>query len=167
MKLNKQPFIAALLVLASLLLGTLPVSAQLPPQGSRRVHIVVLGTTDQHGNLFPVDYYTDKADNRGLAKIATLVRQTRSENKNVLLIDSGDTIQGTPLEYYHNKKNNAPPDPMMLGMNALGYDAMAVGNGVLASHRQTVERVGKQPALAVAIDNHANGTCAAHCAHSF
>jgi 2',3'-cyclic-nucleotide 2'-phosphodiesterase/3'-nucleotidase len=43
-------------------------------------------------------------------------------------VDSGDTIQGTPLAYYHNKKNNQPPNPMMLAMNALGYDAMTVGN---------------------------------------
>jgi 2',3'-cyclic-nucleotide 2'-phosphodiesterase/3'-nucleotidase len=95
---------------------------------SKRVHLVILGTTDQHGNLFPIDYYTDKADNRGLAKIATLVKQVRKENPNVLLIDSGDTIQGTPLEYYHNKKNNAPADPMMLAMSALNYDSMTVGN---------------------------------------
>jgi 2',3'-cyclic-nucleotide 2'-phosphodiesterase/3'-nucleotidase len=95
---------------------------------AKRVYIVVLGTADLHGNLFPVDYYTDKADNRGLAKISTLIKQVRKENQNVLLIDSGDTIQGTPLEYYHNKKNNQPPDPMMLAMNALHYDAMTVGN---------------------------------------
>jgi len=95
---------------------------------SKRVHIIVLGTTDLHGNLFPVDYYTDKADNRGLAKISTLIKQVREESPNVLLIDSGDTIQGTPLEYYHNKKNSQAPDPMMLGMNALHYDAMTVGN---------------------------------------
>jgi 2',3'-cyclic-nucleotide 2'-phosphodiesterase / 3'-nucleotidase len=44
------------------------------------------------------------------------------------LLDSGDTIQGTPLEFYHNKKNNTPADPMMLVMNALKYDAMTVGN---------------------------------------
>ncbi|HYU99215.1 MAG TPA: 5'-nucleotidase C-terminal domain-containing protein [Pyrinomonadaceae bacterium] len=128
MKLNKQSFIASIVIGLALLFGTLPVSGRLPPQSPRRVHIVVLGTTDQHGNLFPVDYYTDKADNRGLAKIGTLIRQVRSENKNVLLIDSGDTIQGTPLEYYHNKKNNSPPDPMMLAMNMLGYDSMTVGN---------------------------------------
>ena len=95
---------------------------------SKRVHITVLGTTDLHGNIFPVDYYTDKPDNRGLAKIATLIKRVRKENENVVLIDSGDTIQGTPLAYYHNKKNNQPPDPMMLAMSALGYDAMTVGN---------------------------------------
>ena len=128
MKLNRQYFLATLLVVAALIIGTLPVAGRTPRQPAKRVHIVVLGTTDLHGNLFPVDYYTDKPDNRGLAKIATLIRQVRKENKNVLLIDSGDTIQGTPLEYYHNKKNNTPADPMMLAMNALAYDSMTVGN---------------------------------------
>lgn len=112
-------------LLAILLLSVAPAVAQ---QSAKRAHIVVLGTTDQHGNLFPVDYYTNKPDNRGLAKLATLIAQVRKENKNVLLIDSGDTIQGTPLEYYHNKKNNTPTDPMMLAMNALNYDSMTVGN---------------------------------------
>jgi 2',3'-cyclic-nucleotide 2'-phosphodiesterase (5'-nucleotidase family) len=116
----RMSVIAVMLILASF-----PLAGSSSP---KRVYIVVLGTTDLHGNLFPVDYYTDKADNRGLAKIGTLIKQFRKENQNVLLIDSGDTIQGTPLEYYHNKKNNQPPDPMMLAMNALHYDAMTVGN---------------------------------------
>ena len=125
MKESRKPLLAATLVLLALILVGLPLAGS---SASKRVHIVVLGTTDLHGNLFPVDYYTDKPDNRGLAKIATLVKQVRKENKNVLLIDSGDTIQGTPLEYYHNKKNNQPRDPMMLAMNALDYDSMTVGN---------------------------------------
>jgi len=94
----------------------------------KRVHVTILGTTDLHGNLPPIDYYTNAPDNRGLAKIATLIKRTRKENQNLVLIDSGDTIQGTPLAYYHNKKNNKPPDPMMLVMNSLSYDSMTVGN---------------------------------------
>ncbi len=94
----------------------------------KRVHITILGTTDLHGNIYPIDYYTDKPDNRGLAKIATLIKRVRKENPNSLLVDSGDTIQGTPSQYYHNKKNNTPRDPMMLVMSSLNYDAMAVGN---------------------------------------
>jgi 2',3'-cyclic-nucleotide 2'-phosphodiesterase/3'-nucleotidase len=93
-----------------------------------RVQITILSTTDLHGNINPIDYYTNKPDNRGLAKIATLIKRIRKEQPNVLLIDSGDTIQGTPLESFHNRKNNGPPDPMMLVMNSLNYDAMAVGN---------------------------------------
>ncbi len=94
----------------------------------RRTWITIISTTDLHGNILPVDYYTNKPEARGLARAATIIKAARKENPNLLLLDSGDTIQGTPLAYYHNKKNNAPPDPMMLMMNALQYDAMAVGN---------------------------------------
>jgi 2',3'-cyclic-nucleotide 2'-phosphodiesterase / 3'-nucleotidase len=125
MKLNRTAVTATFIVLLTLILVSFPLAGS---SAAKRLHIVILGTTDLHGNLFPVDYYTNKADNRGLAKIATVIKQARKENQNVLLIDSGDTIQGTPLEYYHNKKNNQPPDPMMLAMNALNYDAMTVGN---------------------------------------
>ena len=92
------------------------------------VHLVLLGTTDLHGRIEPLDYWTNKPANLGLAKIATLVQQVRAREPHVLLFDSGDAIQGTPLAYYFARKDTARPDPMMLAMNALGYDAMAVGN---------------------------------------
>ena len=94
----------------------------------RRAHIVILSTTDMHGRVFPIDYYTNKYDNVGITKVATLVKEARKNDPDLLLVDSGDTIQGTPLEYFHNKRNNTPPDPMMLAMNALKYDSMTVGN---------------------------------------
>src|SRR5256886_7194812 len=93
-----------------------------------RAHLVIISTTDMHGRIFPIDYYTNKYDNVGIAKVATLVKEARKNDPDLLLLDSGDTIQGTPLEYFHNKRHNTPPDPMMLSMNALHYDAMAVGN---------------------------------------
>src|SRR5438552_2413952 len=93
-----------------------------------RVHLVILSTTDIHGRVFPIDYYTNKYDNVGIAKVATLIREARKRDADLMLVDSGDTIQGTPLEYLHNKRNNTPPDPMMLAMSALHYDSMTVGN---------------------------------------
>jgi 2',3'-cyclic-nucleotide 2'-phosphodiesterase/3'-nucleotidase len=106
------------------------------------VKLTVLATTDLHGNIFPIDYYTDRPANRGLAKIATLIRAERAANPNTLLIDCGDTIQGTPLESVYQtylRTGHLPlklafpgqpfeHDPMMQAMNALGYDAMVVGN---------------------------------------
>ena len=121
--MKRSTLIFLVLVLAVFFAGV-PLAGQTP----QRVHIVVLGTTDLHGNILPIDYYTDKPDNRGLAKVATLIKQVRKDNPNVVLVDSGDTIQGTPLAYFHNKKNNTPPNPMMLTMSALKFDAMAVGN---------------------------------------
>ncbi|MFL6211038.1 MAG: bifunctional metallophosphatase/5'-nucleotidase [Pyrinomonadaceae bacterium] len=116
----------------TLLLSALALCVTLAPSHAdntaQHAWVTLISTTDLHGNIYPLDYYTNKPDARGLAKAATLINQIRKENPAALLVDSGDTIQGTPLEYFHNKRNNAPPDPMMLAMNALRYDAMAVGN---------------------------------------
>ena len=108
---------------------------------SETVVVTVLATTDMHGNLYPIDYVTDRPAPRGLAKIATLIRAAEADNPNHLLLDCGDTIQGTPLEFVYQMmvRNGSAPmglkspvpltaDPMMLAMNRLGYDAMAVGN---------------------------------------
>jgi 2',3'-cyclic-nucleotide 2'-phosphodiesterase / 3'-nucleotidase len=95
---------------------------------AQRAHVVILSTTDMHGHIFPIDYYTNKYDNVGIAKVATLIKEARQNDPDLLLVDSGDTIQGTPLEYFHNQRHNTPPDPMMLAMNALQYDSMTVGN---------------------------------------
>jgi 2',3'-cyclic-nucleotide 2'-phosphodiesterase/3'-nucleotidase len=94
--------------------------------------IPVLATTDMHGNLLGWDYFTAKPAARGLAKVATLIKQARAENPHTILIDNGDTIQGTPLEAVHQagvRDGKADrPDPMVTAMNRLGYAAMAVGN---------------------------------------
>src|SRR6266850_4800007 len=69
---------------------------------AERIQLTVLATTDMHGNLFPVDYYdNDKPSSRGLVKVATLIRAARAANPNILLLDCGDTIQGTPIEYVY------------------------------------------------------------------
>ncbi|MER6616904.1 bifunctional metallophosphatase/5'-nucleotidase [Streptomyces xantholiticus] len=107
----------------------------------KRYSFTVMGTTDLHGNVFNWDYFTDrefddKAHNDvGLAKISTLVNQVREEKgrPNTLLIDAGDTIQGTQLSYYYAKVDpitaqRGPVHPMAQAMNAIGYDAAALGN---------------------------------------
>ena len=119
-----SPLVHSISVLLILLAIVLVAQSFVP----ERVQITILGTTDLHGNINPIDYYTDKPDNRGFAKIATLIRRVRKEQPNSLLIDSGDTIQGSPLESFHSRKNNVRTDPMMLVMSSLNYDAMTVGN---------------------------------------
>lgn len=121
---RRSPFIYSFATLV-IILALVLVARSFAPD---RVQITILGTTDLHGNLNPIDYYTNKPDNRGLAKVATLIKRARAEHPNVLLIDSGDTIQGSPLASFHSRKNNQPPNPMMLVMSSLNYDAMAVGN---------------------------------------
>ena len=95
---------------------------------TKRAHVTILSTTDLHGNIYPIDYNTNTPDARGLARVQTVVKQLRKEDPDLLLLDSGDTIQGTPLTFHHAKIQNAPPDPMMTVMSAMDYSAMTVGN---------------------------------------
>ncbi|WP_328366465.1 5'-nucleotidase C-terminal domain-containing protein [Streptomyces sp. NBC_00445] len=107
----------------------------------KRYAFTVMGTTDLHGHIFNWDYfknaeYTDaKGNAQGLARVSTLVNQVREEKgrRNTLLLDAGDTIQGTPLTYYYAKVDpitaeGGPVHPMAAAMNAIGYDAVALGN---------------------------------------
>lgn len=124
-------------ILRTILLSLLSL-ALLP---ARTATLAVLVTTDVHGNILPYDFYTAKPVPRGLAKIATMVQQARAENPNTLLIDCGDTIQGTPLESVYQQYVRTgklplglkPPaglngDPMMRVMSRMRYDAMVLGN---------------------------------------
>ena len=101
--------------------------------------LTVLGTTDLHGNIFNWDYFKDAEyddtphNDVGLAKVSTLVSALRAERgaRNTLLIDAGDTIQGTPLAYYYAKIapiGGSVIHPMAAAMNAMRYDAAALGN---------------------------------------
>jgi 2',3'-cyclic-nucleotide 2'-phosphodiesterase/3'-nucleotidase len=118
-----------------------PAEAAPAARGPKRYALTVMGTTDLHGHVFNWDYfkdaeYADKAGNaQGLARISTLVNQVREEKGrcNTLLLDAGDTIQGTPLTYYYAKVDpitaeGGPVHPMAQAMNAIGYDAVALGN---------------------------------------
>jgi 2',3'-cyclic-nucleotide 2'-phosphodiesterase/3'-nucleotidase len=109
----------------------------------KTVRLTVMGTTDLHGNVFNWDYfknteYDDSAHNDiGLAKISTLVSAVRDRiaadrrAPRPLLLDAGDTIQGTPLAYYFAKIEpitGGHTHPMAAAMNRIGYDAAALGN---------------------------------------
>ncbi|SNX53513.1 5'-nucleotidase C-terminal domain-containing protein [Thermoanaerobacterium sp. RBIITD] len=90
--------------------------------------VTVLATSDLHGNLVPWDYSSAKSANQGLAKVATYVNQVRSQNPNVVLVDNGDTIQGTPLSYYYDKIDTTTEYPMAKAMGAMKYDTWTLGN---------------------------------------
>lgn len=85
--------------------------------------IVILHTNDVHSHIdpFPADHARNP-NMGGAAKRASLIEKIRRENKNVLLLDAGDSFQGTP---YFNYFEGALELKLM---NMMQYDATTIGN---------------------------------------
>lgn len=102
------------------------------PVEGQTVDLRILATTDLHTNLVNYDYYQDKpVETLGLAKTAVLIEKAKKENPNVLLVDNGDTIQGTPLGTYKaivDPVEKGEQHPMYAALQALGFEAGTLGN---------------------------------------
>lgn len=90
--------------------------------------LVILETSDVHGSIYPISYRNNKRRDAGMGKIAVLVQRERRACPDVLLIDDGDMIQGTPLLYYFARFDDQRPNPMAVLANRLGYDCAVFGN---------------------------------------
>uniref|UniRef100_UPI00345BF563 metallophosphoesterase n=1 Tax=uncultured Acidovorax sp. TaxID=158751 RepID=UPI00345BF563 len=94
--------------------------------------LAVLETTDLHFNVRSYDYFKLAEDKSyGFERTATLVRAARKEFANTLLVDNGDTIQGTALADYEATVSPIPCTQqlsMYKAMGALGFDAGTLGN---------------------------------------
>jgi 2',3'-cyclic-nucleotide 2'-phosphodiesterase (5'-nucleotidase family) len=91
--------------------------------------LTILHTSDLHGHVDPLDEPGGRDRGEGLARVATAVRAVRGEGRPVLLLDSGDAIQGTPTQaLVFSGAVPSSGDPTIRAMNLVGYDAMAVGN---------------------------------------
>ena len=94
--------------------------------------LAVLETTDLHANVHSYDYFKLADDpSYGFERTATLVRAARKEFANTLLVDNGDTIQGTALADYEALVKPIPCTQQLSqfkAMGVLGFDAGTLGN---------------------------------------
>ncbi|MCZ7171621.1 2',3'-cyclic-nucleotide 2'-phosphodiesterase, partial [Salmonella enterica] len=66
-----------------------------------RATLALLETTDLHSNVRSYDYFKLAEDQTmGFERVSTLIKQARAEFPNTMLLDNGDTIQGTALTDY-------------------------------------------------------------------
>ncbi|ASW55137.1 bifunctional UDP-sugar hydrolase/5'-nucleotidase [Plantactinospora sp. KBS50] len=136
---RRQVLAAAAAAAAAPLVAAGPAQAHRPTR-PQSWSLTLLGTSDTHGNVYNWDYYKDaefddsKQNDVGLAKIATLINEIRAERRNrgILVLDAGDTIQGTPLTTYYAKQEPITEThqrhPMARAMNVIDYDAVTLGN---------------------------------------
>jgi 2',3'-cyclic-nucleotide 2'-phosphodiesterase (5'-nucleotidase family) len=91
-------------------------SVRVEAQGSRYTLVTLIHTNDLHGRVLPPD------ENGGLARAATVARQIRAEHPNVIWLDAGDIIHGTPEDYLSGGIATVS------AMNAAGVAAATAGN---------------------------------------
>lgn len=100
--------------------------------GDKVFRLRILATSDLHVHITPWDYHHDRSSAAlGLARTATLINQARAEVACSILLDNGDFLQGSPMgdaEVLRGLADPTRPHPMIAAMNALGYDAVTLGN---------------------------------------
>jgi 2',3'-cyclic-nucleotide 2'-phosphodiesterase/3'-nucleotidase len=136
---RRQILAAAAAAAAAPLVAAAPASAS-ESSTPKTYDLTILGTSDIHGNVYNWDYYRDREyddsahNDVGVAKLATLINQVRAErdDKATLVLDAGDTIQGTPLATYYAKQEpitaTGETHPMANAMNVIDFDAVTLGN---------------------------------------
>jgi 5'-nucleotidase/UDP-sugar diphosphatase len=87
---------------------------------SQAMTLTILHTNDFHGRVD--EWESGGSVYGGSARLATKIKEFRDAQDNVLLLDAGDQFLGT-LFYSLYKA-----DIITVTMNALGYDAMTIGN---------------------------------------
>ena len=92
---------------------------------AKEVNVKILGTSDVHGRIVPWSYAADEEDKSGsYAQISTYVKEVRESNKNVILVEVGDSIQDNSMGVFATEKNH--PVPKVL--NYMKYDVFVLGN---------------------------------------
>lgn len=82
-------------------------------------------TSDTHGHVFPSDYALHRPDSHCLANLARSIEK----DGNTLVLDGGDSLQGTPLlQYYLAHRADYAIHPVAAAFNAMQLDYFTLGN---------------------------------------
>ena len=107
----------------------LPLLLALATQPVDTVRIVLVATTDVHGYVTDWDYLQNASWPGGLSRAATVVDSLRQKYPGqVVVVDAGDALQGSPLAAYFGREVQRDPNPIIEAMNLVGYDAATPGD---------------------------------------
>lgn len=111
--------------------------------------IVILHTNDTHSRIEPIPEIDNFAGNKGgVVRRIRYIEEVRKENKNVLLLDAGDFLQGTP--YFNLFKGDVETE----AMNLMRYDAATLGNHEFDYGMEVLEKVIRQVKFPIICSNY-------------
>ncbi|HSW59343.1 MAG TPA: metallophosphoesterase, partial [bacterium] len=106
---------------------------------SKEITIPIIVTTDMHGA-----FISQGNEPGSLASIATAVNEIRTKNKDLILLDNGDILQGTTALHYFNFIAADEKHIVSQVMNYLKYDAATIGNHDIEAGFKNCKRVEKE-----------------------
>ncbi len=129
--------------MTTLLIAALFAAAACTP-GERTLHIVT--TADVHGNWFDRPYVEGQATKTSLMSVSRWVDSLRQAvgEKNVLLLDAGDCLQGDNAAYYYNYVDTVGEHLFVQLMSYMKYDAITVGNHDIETGHPVYDKVTAQ-----------------------
>jgi 5'-nucleotidase len=90
---------------------------------SNQTKITILHTNDVHSHIDPFpNNHPRNPGVGGVARRAQIIQQIRAQNEHVLLLDAGDSFQGTPYFNFYGGELEWKL------MSMMGYDATTIGN---------------------------------------
>ena len=117
--------ILSLIIVFILSLGSCTTS----PKKPETITFQFIESTDVHGSFFPEDLVRQQKAKGSLSQGMSYIRQQRTDkSQEVILLDNGDILQGTPVVYYANYIDTVKPHLLSQIMNFMQYDASSVGN---------------------------------------
>lgn len=98
-------------------------------------NLTICFTSDIHGYFSDMDYARGVSGSTGLSRCAS----TFPDDGNTLILDGGDTLQGSPLVYWLNRDPVEGAKVSARAMSLAGYDFVTIGNHDFNYGKQTLE----------------------------
>lgn len=105
---------------------------------NKDVNINIAVTTDVHGMIFGMDPAMNTQNPSSMSKISGKLKEY---DDNLLLLDNGDNLQGSPSVYYYNFENTSIKHLWPRITNYMGYDAISVGNHDFEAGHSVYDRI--------------------------
>lgn len=98
-------------------------------------NLTICFTSDIHGYFSDMDYARGVPGTTGLSRCAS----TFPDDGNTLILDGGDTLQGSPLVYWLNRNPVEGAAVSARAMSLAGYDFVTIGNHDFNFGKKTLE----------------------------
>jgi 2',3'-cyclic-nucleotide 2'-phosphodiesterase / 3'-nucleotidase len=111
---------------------------------AKEITLAVAVTSDIRGRLLPYDFIEGEETDASLAQIYSYLNRSSYPKERLILLDTGNMLQGQPLVYYYSNIKTDSEHIAAGAMNAMGYAAAVAGVRDLVTGPGVYEKVRRE-----------------------